>query len=233
MNWENSFEVEAPPDTVFRILLDIPTIAPCMPGAQLTGQDDEGRYEGTVKVKLGPITAQYRGKARLTETDESARRAVLLAEGSETRGQGTASATVTAVCTPAGEGTRVQISTDLKLTGKVAQFGRGVLQDVSSKLIGQFADCLATTVLGPADDEVTGAEAGPDISPDPAPDAQDAESSSRPGASAPAPAPAGRPTVEAIDLGSVAGGAVAKRVVPVLVGLLALVVLWRMRRQRR
>src|SRR5207249_3185632 len=159
VNWKNTFEVDAPADTVFATLVDIPTIAPCMPGAALTGSTGEGLYEGTVKVKLGPITAQYKGKASLTETDPQARRAVLLAEGAETRGQGTASATITAQCMPKGDKTMVEIETDLKITGKVAQFGRGVLQDVSAKLIGQFADCLATTVLAGGGGYAGGAEA--------------------------------------------------------------------------
>src|SRR5688500_9724334 len=109
MKWTNSFSVEAAPDTVFATLVDIPTIAPCMPGASLTGTTEDGGYEGLVKVKLGPITAQYKGKAHLIETDAASRRAVLRAEGSETRGQGTAAATITAVCQPDGDGTQVDI----------------------------------------------------------------------------------------------------------------------------
>ena len=217
MNWTNTFEVEAPPDEVFRILLDVPTIAPCMPGAELTGQTDDGGYEGTVKVKLGPITAQYKGKASITETDEAAHRAVLVAEGKETRGQGTASATVTASCRPQGTGTVVEIETDLKLTGRVAQFGRGVLQDVSAKLIGQFADCLATTVLAPG-----GTSAGADAGASSSSDGSTSNSASprRP-----------RPTPDAVDLAEVAGGAVAKRVVPVVAAFVILLIIWRLVRR--
>ena len=219
MNWTNTFEVEAPPDEVFRTLLDVPTIAPCMPGAELTGQTDDGAYEGTVKVKLGPISAQYRGKASFKETDEAAHRAVLVAEGKETRGQGTASATVTASCRAQGTGTVVEIETDLKLTGRVAQFGRGVLQDVSAKLIGQFADCLATTVLGPSAAGDAG-DAGPTADAQAAGETTDTAGARRP-----------RPTPDAVDLADVAGGAVAKRVLPVVVAFIVLLVIWRVVRR--
>src|SRR5262245_14913898 len=117
-----------------------------MPGAQL--QEIEGdEYRGIVKVKVGPITAQYKGAARITEADEAARKVVIVAEGRDTRGQGNASATVTATLAPDGDGTVVSIDTDLNVTGKVAQFGRGVMADVSSKLLAQFAESLQTTVL--------------------------------------------------------------------------------------
>ena len=220
MNWKNTFEVNEAPDKVFATLLDVPTIAPCMPGATLTGQTDDGAYEGTVKVKLGPITAQYKGKARITSTDEAARTAVLLAEGSETRGQGTARATITATCQPAGEGTAVEIDTDLHLTGKVAQFGRGVLQDVSAKLIGQFSSCLSTNVFG------TGAA---QAAPDPEPAETESEATDAPKAAVPVTerrAPY-REVPEAIDLQEVAGAAVAKRVVPVIIGVVLLALIWR------
>jgi carbon monoxide dehydrogenase subunit G len=117
-----------------------------MPGAQL--QEVEGdEYRGVVKVKVGPITAQYKGKAAFQELDETGHRAVLRADGRDTRGQGNASATITATLTPDGEGTYVTLQTDLTITGKVAQFGRGVMADVSTKLLGQFVECLESTVL--------------------------------------------------------------------------------------
>jgi carbon monoxide dehydrogenase subunit G len=129
-----------------------------MPGAQL--QEIEGdEYRGIVKVKVGPITAQYKGAARFVEQDEAGHRAVLRAEGRETRGQGNANATITAQLEPDGDGTKISVMTDLTITGRVAQFGRGVLADVSTKLLGQFADCLQTQLL--AGDE-SGATAGSD-----------------------------------------------------------------------
>ncbi len=146
MELTNDFRVAVPPSTAWTVLTDVERIAPCMPGAQL--QEVEGdEYRGVVKVKVGPITAQYKGKAVFQELDEAGRRAVLRAEGRDTRGQGNASATITATLEPDGEGTHVTVHTDLTVTGKVAQFGRGVMADVSSKLLGQFVDCLESTVL--------------------------------------------------------------------------------------
>ena len=147
MELTNEFRVDVPVDKAFDVLTDVERIAPCMPGAQL--QEIEGEeYRGIVKVKVGPITAQYKGAARFLERDESAHRAVLRAEGRDTRGQGNANATITASLEPDGEGTRVRVSTDLTVTGRVAQFGRGVMADVSAKLLGQFVDCLEHQVLG-------------------------------------------------------------------------------------
>ena len=147
MELTNEFRVGVPPAQAWTVLTDVERIAPCMPGAQL--QEVEGEeYRGVVKVKVGPITAQYKGKATFVERAESEGRVVLRAEGRDTRGQGNANATITAQLQPDGEGTKVTVTTDLNVTGKVAQFGRGVLADVSSKLLGQFVDCLETNVLG-------------------------------------------------------------------------------------
>src|SRR6185312_11452972 len=143
---EDSFRVEVPVEEAWKVLLDLERIAPCLPGAQLTEVEGD-EYRGTVKIKVGPITAQYKGVAKIEEADEANRKVVLQAEGRDTRGQGNASATVTATLVPEGEGTTVNIDTDLNITGKVAQFGRGVMADVSSKLLGQFADNLKKDVL--------------------------------------------------------------------------------------
>jgi len=148
MELTNEFTVALPLARAWSVLTDVERIAPCLPGAQLTEVEGE-EYRGLVKVKVGPITAQYRGSASFTSLD-SPNRAVLRAEGRETRGQGNASATVTATLEPDGDGTRVTVVTDLTVTGKVAQFGRGVLADVSTKLLGQFVDCLEKTVLSDA-----------------------------------------------------------------------------------
>jgi len=146
MELTNDFRVDVPPSTAWTVLTDVERIAPCMPGAQL--QEIEGdEYRGVVKVKVGPITAQYKGKATFQELDEAGHRAVLRAEGRDTRGQGNASATITATLQPDGEGTHVTVQTDLTVTGKVAQFGRGVMADVSAKLLDQFVQCLESTVL--------------------------------------------------------------------------------------
>ena len=146
MELTNEFRVDVPLDQAWDVLTDVERIAPCMPGAQL--QEVAGdEYRGIVKVKVGPITAQYKGAARFLEKDDAARKAVLKAEGRDTRGQGNANATITATLEADGEGTAVKVVTDLTVTGKVAQFGRGVLADVSSKLLTQFVDCLHDDLL--------------------------------------------------------------------------------------
>jgi uncharacterized protein len=142
----NEFRVGVPIGRAWDVLTDVERIAPCMPGAQL--QEIEGdEYRGIVKVKVGPITAQYKGAARFVERDEAGHRAVLRAEGRETRGQGNANATITAQLQPDGDGTKISVATELTITGRVAQFGRGVLADVSTKLLGQFADCLESKLM--------------------------------------------------------------------------------------
>ena len=147
MELRNDFVVAVPVEEAWKVLTDVERIAPCMPGAELTEVDGEV-YSGHVKVKVGPVTAQYKGKAQFVEKDEAARKCVLKAEGRDTRGQGNASALITTTFTDEGGKTRVEIVTDLTITGRAAQFGRGVLADVSSKLIGQFVTCLETNVIG-------------------------------------------------------------------------------------
>src|SRR6266516_5925368 len=128
MKLENEFRVDVPVEEAWRVLLDVERIAPCMPGAQL--QEVEGdEYRGIVKVKVGPITAQYKGTAKLAEVDETNRRIVIDASGRDTRGQGNAKASIVVTMQPEGAGTKVDVVTDLSITGKVAQFGRGVLAD--------------------------------------------------------------------------------------------------------
>src|SRR3954454_8729234 len=147
MELTNEFRVAVPQSEAWTLLTDVERIAPCMPGAEL--QEIEGdEYRGIVKVKVGPITAQYKGKATFVERDEAGGKAVLRAEGRDTRGQGNANATITAELVEDGDGTRVTVTTDLTVTGRVAQFGRGVLADVSGKLLGQFVDCLEDKILG-------------------------------------------------------------------------------------
>src|SRR5438874_3120817 len=146
MELTNEFRVGVPLQDAWAILTDVERIAPCMPGAEL--QEIEGdEYRGVVKIKVGPITAQYKGKATFVEKDDGAHKAVLRAEGRDTRGQGNANATITATLVSEGTGTRVTVVTDLAITGRAAQFGRGVLADVSTKLLGQFVHCLETNVL--------------------------------------------------------------------------------------
>jgi carbon monoxide dehydrogenase subunit G len=163
MKIEDRFRVDLPVEDAWRVLLDIERIAPCMPGAEL--QEVEGdEYRGVVKVKVGPITAQYKGTARLVEADADAHRAVIEAQGRDTRGQGNASATVTMSLTSlSDDSTEVSVDNDVTVTGKVAQFGRGVMADVSSKLLAQFVDCLEENVVGGA--APTTDEAPPPVEP--------------------------------------------------------------------
>src|SRR5215475_178434 len=149
MELAHEFTVSTPIDRAWAVLTDVQRIAPCMPGAELTEVDGD-TYHGQVKVKVGPITALYKGTASFVEKDDAAHRAVLKAAGRDVRGQGNASATVTAVMTEAGEGTRVAITTDMTVSGRVAQFGRGVMADVTAKLLQQFVGNLEANVLGPA-----------------------------------------------------------------------------------
>jgi carbon monoxide dehydrogenase subunit G len=216
---EDQFRVGVPVDEAWKVLLDVERIAPCMPGAQL--QEIEGdEYRGIVKVKVGPITAQYKGAARITETDEAGHVVVIRAEGRDTRGQGNASATVTATLEADGDGTLVKIDTDLNVTGKVAQFGRGVMADVSGKLLGQFADCLQNTVLsGDAGGAAT------------EPVADGADDTGAPAASGTAPASSDgvrtidSPEAQPVDLLDASSDAVIKRVAPIVAALVALLVL--------
>ena len=150
MELTNEFEVDVPVDQAWAVLTDVERIAPCLPGAQLQEVDGDD-FRGIVKVKVGPITAQYKGKATFVEKDDVAHVAVLSADGRDVRGQGNAKATITARLEEAGSGTKVSVHTDLTVTGKVAQFGRGVMADVSANLLDQFVANLETTVLAGKD----------------------------------------------------------------------------------
>lgn len=149
MEITNSFTVDAPIDQAWELLTNIPEIAPCLPGAKLTDETN-GVYSGGIKIKVGPVTAEYKGSAEFVEKDEVAHKVVLNGKGRDTRGAGNAQALITAQMTPIGSQTQVDILTELKVSGKVAQFGRGVMQDISTKLIGQFTECLEAKIGEPA-----------------------------------------------------------------------------------
>jgi carbon monoxide dehydrogenase subunit G len=144
---EHSFNVPLGIDEAWKLLLDLKRIGPCMPGAVIDSVEGD-EFTGTVKVKLGPINLTYKGAANFVEKDDAAHRAVIDARGEDVRGNGTAAARVTATLVPAGAVTTVNVNTDLEMTGKPAQFGHGVMVDVGSKLLGQFADALADTISG-------------------------------------------------------------------------------------
>jgi len=250
MELTNELEVPVAVDQAWAVLTDLQRIAPCMPGAQL--QEVEGdEYRGVVKVKVGPITAQYRGVAKFVERDDQAHRAVLRAEGRDTRGQGTATATVTATLEPKGERTTVKLHTDLAITGKVAQFGRGVLADVSAKLLSEFAERLERDVLagvsqggGAGSSASSGSpSAAPSGAGEPTGAATDSPAGSTPAGSTPAGSNGAGPErrqlplreVEPVDLLGTAGTPLLKRLLPLAGGaaLLALVVAWWRRQSAR
>jgi aerobic-type carbon monoxide dehydrogenase small subunit (CoxS/CutS family)/carbon monoxide dehydrogenase subunit G len=147
MKLENAFTVPAPIDRAWEVLLDVERIAPCVPGATLKGRDGDA-YTGEMKLKLGPMLNTFQGSLEQQEADEAAHRSVMTASARADRGQGNAAATITSVLTPEGDATRVSVQTELNVTGPLAQFGRGVMQDVSAKLMDQFAACLAAELSG-------------------------------------------------------------------------------------
>ena len=224
MEINDSFRVSTPIEATWKVMLDIEGIAPCLPGAQL--QEVEGdEYRGIVKVKVGPITAQYKGTAKLAEADETNRRIVIDASGRDTRGQGNAKASIVVTMQPEGAGTKVDVVTDLSITGKVAQFGRGVLADVSSKLMGQFVENLERDVLstaGGGDTSHAGSayEQALETVPPTAPEA------------AAGPRRIDSPEAEPVDLLEMAGNPLLKRLVPIGVAALVLFVVWRVLHRR-
>ena len=148
MKLENEFTVDVPVEDAWNVLLDLERVTPCLPGAALTEESGD-EYKGEMSVKMGPVTAKYNGTVKIEEADESEHRAVIRAEGKDARGQGTASATITSTLQDEGNGsTKVHVETDMQLTGRAAQFGRGVQQDVAAKLLGRFAECLEKEIMG-------------------------------------------------------------------------------------
>src|ERR671914_227498 len=147
MKINNEFTVSVPVEQVWNTMLNLERIAPCLPGAAIQGSEDD-EYQGTMKVKIGPITANYKGTVKVEEADEENHRAVLNASGRDARGQGTASATIVSTLQGEGDETKVKVETDMRLTGRAAQFGRGIAQDVATKMLTQFAECLEREISG-------------------------------------------------------------------------------------
>jgi hypothetical protein len=159
MQIQNSFTVPVEPGTAWRLLLDVPRMARCMPGASLTEAREDRSYAGNVVVKLGPVRLAFAGEARITELDEAGRRAKVEAKGSDTKGRGSAQAKLDFVLVAEGTGTRVDVTTDLQLTGSVAQYGRGagLIKEVANQLVGEFAGNLAR--------DIAASEAPPPVAP--------------------------------------------------------------------
>src|ERR671932_430901 len=149
MKIENEFVVSAPVQQAWEAMLDLERIAPCLPGASIDEASDE-EYQGTMAIKLGPISARYRGTVSVEETDEENYRAVLKANGNEMRGHGSASATITSTLYEENGSTRVHVETDMQVAGRVAQFGRGIMQDVAEELMDRFSTCVEQEIIGGA-----------------------------------------------------------------------------------
>ncbi len=258
MQLENTFTIDAPIDKAWEALNTPQTIAPCFPGATLT-EYEGNTFTGTVKVKLGPISLTYKGTGTYKERDDTAHRVVIDAKGRDARGNGTAEATVTGSMVGDGDSTKVTMVTDMKITGRPAQFGRGVISDVADKIIGQFASCVASKLqpeAAPAETAESSASEDSEPATTPMPAAVPAGGSSNgaatagaspsgpalsstPAASASKPSPTVRPVgpmkseIDAIDLLDHAGAPVVKRLIPVAVGgILLFLIIFLIRRAR-
>jgi carbon monoxide dehydrogenase subunit G len=208
MDLNHEFEVPVTVDEAWKILTDVERIAPCLPGAEL--QEIEGdTYRGVVKVKVGPIQAQFKGQASFVERDDAAHKAVLRGEGRDTGGKGNASALITAQLTGITSGsTKVEVTTDLSITGKIAQFGRGAMADISDKILGQFVENLNTLIAS-----------------QPAAPAAEAPAAAQPAAADAGPRKIDGPEAKPIDLLDAAGAPILKRALPVVV-VVAAVIVW-------
>ncbi|GII27026.1 SRPBCC family protein [Planotetraspora mira] len=250
MKITHDFTVSVPAERAWAVLTDLEAVAPCMPGAQLTGVEG-GVYSGKVKVKVGPVVSEYAGTVRFAEKDDVNHHAVIDAKGRDSRGAGTAAAVITAHLTPEGDRTVVTVDTDLKISGRIAQFGSGMIKEVSQKLLGQFVERLeeklATDMAGAAslssgEAEAVSVEAGqhgagetgdgtatPIAAAPGAPGGTGAAAAPAPMTeeSAAKPEPTARrvvaPEPEPLDVMSMAGGSVYKRAIPVLVVLIVVV----------
>jgi len=225
MKLENEFTVPAPVERAWEVLLDVERVAPCLPGATIESSEGD-EHTGTMKIKIGPITASYKGTVKIEQSDEAAHRAVMRAQARDSRGQGTAAATITSTMQEVEGGTRVHVETDMRITGPAAQFGRGVMQDVSAKLMGRFADCLAEQMAGPPAEtaDAGDSEAADRPEPPPGPAGDSAEAAARPEPP--------RPTEEVLDLGAASREAVLKRVAPAALLITALIVILGIRKRR-
>ncbi|MGH1561760.1 SRPBCC family protein [Mumia sp. DW29H23] len=243
MDLTHTFTVPAPIETTWAAFNDLESIAPCMPGATVEVVD-ENDFTGTIKIKLGPISLVYGGSGTYVERDEAERRVVIDAKGKDKRGQGTAGAKVTARLFPDGEGTRVEVQTELAITGKPAQFGRGVIQDVSDKLLSQFVGCISDrlTATSPPEEETPEEVPAAEAEPEPGRHAADVREPSAPPRAVPAPGPVGGPSGDPLaseaaelDLGATVLPVIARRYGSrIVVGGIALaIVWWVVRRVRR
>lgn len=219
MKIQNEIEVAAPPDELFGVLADVERVAPLLPGANLEEKRDDDSYAGTVKVKVGPITASYRGTLRFLELDHDDHRAVMAASADETKGQGNLEAKITASVSGSDSQSLLSLDTDLDVRGKAAQFGRGALGNVSQRILQQFARNLESEVLSGGEKS----EETPSEEPTPTGEAKTGEETTPPGetgANRPSPpspaAPAGE---ESLDLLSAVGVPMLRQAAPAVAGL--------------
>ena len=257
MKLENEFTVPASIDQAWAVLLDVPRVAPCLPGATVEpDQGAEGEYKGQMKIKIGPITAAYKGTVKIQDADEANHVVAMRAQAKDARGQGTAAATITSTMEEVADGTKITVVTDMRVTGPAAQFGRGVMQDVSAKLMTRFAECLAEQMQASPDIETTDeaeAEAPAAETETAAPTAESTDASTKvedsgvPGASSgvssaetkevpsassgQSSATTARPTDDVLDLGEASRDAVLKRALPVVGAVVALLILLRILRR--
>jgi carbon monoxide dehydrogenase subunit G len=189
MKLEQSFEVAAPLERVWIALIDVERVAPCLPGASVTGRNEDGTYNGNFKVKIGPTSAAYSGKLMMENVDESTHTATMQAQGTDKRGQGGAKATIVSSVREGSDGpqsARVEVVTDYHITGRLARFGRGgMIEDISNRLLGEFAKCLQTSLAGGVGGAADGEAAG-----GPAAGAPTTETATAPAAETAAAAPA-------------------------------------------
>jgi carbon monoxide dehydrogenase subunit G len=239
MKLKQSFEVAAPLERVWEALIDVERVAPCLPGATVTGRNDDGSYNGEFKVKIGPTSASYSGKLNMEKVVAEAHTATMDAAGTDKRGQGGAKATIVSSVADAGNGnTTVTVDTDYHITGRLARFGRGgMIEEISNRLLGEFSKNLQTMLAGggeaPAAEAAEAAEAEPPTEPEPATDPDAAIEGATPVAdqvgdrdphashSDPEPAP---PANEPLDAGSLVGTALVSRIASNPAPLIALVV---------
>ncbi|MFZ2032785.1 MAG: SRPBCC family protein [Candidatus Dormiibacterota bacterium] len=230
MQIENSFAVRAAPDRVYEFLLDVNNVVSCVPGAELSEVVDPDTFKGKVRIKVGPVTVSYNGTARITSRDTAARTATLEAEGRETTGSGTAQATTIMAVAADGEASKVTLTTDFTVVGRIAQFGRGIMEDVSRHLVGQAAECIQSKLEAPP----------PTAAAESSSPGANASSSAPTAAAPPAPSRSEPASLDALALGrAVAMERMSRlKVRPPMIaaafaGLISLLLLRRVRRSRR
>lgn len=223
MEINNEFTVNVPVEKAWEVMLDLEKVAPCLPGAAIQEYMGNGEYKGTMKVKIGPVTASYKGTVAVEEADEDNHQAIMKAKGRDTHGQGTASATIVSTLNGQGDTTNVHMKTSMQLTGRASQFGGSIAHSVAEKMLGQFADCLGKELSSGQQDEVVAEDGAPK-------NEKSAETVASPSAKDKVSSPPSDP--EPFDLGAASQEAILKRLGPVLVAVgLVTLLIWLIRRR--